>query len=58
MESLEFRAEPHTDLEPGTVVIHVVAAGSVADSCFGASSIKLDCLHRRLALVAISRTFW
>jgi hypothetical protein len=35
-----------------------MAAGSVAHFSFGASSIKLDCLHRRLALVAISRTFW
>jgi hypothetical protein len=39
-------------------VIHVVAAGSVADFPFGASSVKLDCLQRRLALAAISRTFW
>ncbi len=44
--SLEFRAEPHTDLEPGTVVIHVVAPAAWLLSLSGASSIKLDCLQR------------
>ena len=29
--SLEFRAKPHTDHEPGTVQAHAVLAGSVAD---------------------------
>ncbi len=46
VRSFEFRAEPHTDLEPGTAVIHVAPAGSVADPFFGASSVELDCLLR------------